>query len=64
VFNPVALQGASLSGADSREAARKLEEGLMSKYASCTEDVDITCDTIGTIATACPHGQFSIFVLL
>ena len=56
------FQGASLSGADSEEVRIAVEEGLKTKYTSCAKNVVVTCDTMGTIATACPNGMIEYFL--
>jgi len=50
------VQGLSMSGADQKEAQQQLIDGMMSKYSDASQNVAVSSDTNGSIATASPSG--------
>jgi N-acetylglucosamine kinase len=52
--------GLSLSGADSADASQRISNGLLSLYPQLSESIAVYCDTVGTIATACPNGGMAL----
>jgi len=57
---PLTGLGLSLSGADSVEASEKIKEELHLKHPKLSENIAVYCDTVGTIATACPNGGVAL----
>lgn len=53
---PLRSLGMSLSGADNKESCEQIEAGLKAKYPHLSKHYYICCDTVGSIATAFPHG--------
>jgi len=48
--------GLALSGGDNEESCSAVESAMLSKYPSASDKYHVTCDTAGSVATACKEG--------
>ncbi|XP_076104684.1 N-acetyl-D-glucosamine kinase-like [Mytilus galloprovincialis] len=53
---PIRSLGLCMSGADQKEAQQQLIDGMKSKYPNASQDVSVSSDTTGAIATATALG--------
>lgn len=53
---PLKALGLCMSGADQKEAQQQLIDGMKSKYPNASQDVSVSSDTTGAIATATASG--------
>lgn len=52
-----------MSGADQKEAQQQLIDGMKSKYPNASQDVSVSSDTTGAIATATALGYYLYFMV-